>query len=196
MYSTLFVNFTNGSWRLSLFRSRPGPRVQLNPVSTLAAGRNSTPRLRYLFIGGAEPIDRYECGGYHPVQIGHVLGPSSRYLVVHKLGFGGYSTSWLARGRESRRRLVAMKVAAAAPQATNSIDDEERILRRLRSAQVDLPGKLHATRELIDAFSLDGPKGTHKCLVTGPGRASVHDSREASYWLLFQLEVARSIAAS
>jgi len=158
--------------------------------------KNNTKReLQYQFIDGAELIDRYEPGGYHPIQIGDALGPGSRYLIIHKLGFGGYSTSWLAQDRENDQRLVAIKIAAAAPQATNSINDEERILRRLQSAQVDLPGKLYATRKLIDGFSLDGPNGTHRCLVMEPGRASVHDSREASYWLLFQPEVARSVAA-
>ena len=37
----------------------------------------------------------YRPGGYHPVHLGDVY--RERYRVIHKLGFGAYSTVWLAR---------------------------------------------------------------------------------------------------
>lgn len=37
---------------------------------------------------------RYCPGGYHPIQLGDVL--ADRYRVKRKLGFGIYSTVWLA----------------------------------------------------------------------------------------------------
>lgn len=43
----------------------------------------------------AEPIERYRTGGYLPVHLGDIF--NDRYKVMHKLGWGGYSTVWLAR---------------------------------------------------------------------------------------------------
>jgi hypothetical protein len=42
-----------------------------------------------------ENPDGYRDGGYHPVHLGDVY--QQRYRVIHKLGFGSYSTVWLAR---------------------------------------------------------------------------------------------------
>lgn len=44
----------------------------------------------------AEPLHRYQKGGYHPVHIGDLLN-NGRYKILHKLGWGGYSTVWAAR---------------------------------------------------------------------------------------------------
>lgn len=38
----------------------------------------------------------YRPGGFHPVAIGDSLS-ADRYIIYHKLGFGGSSTIWLAR---------------------------------------------------------------------------------------------------
>jgi hypothetical protein len=43
----------------------------------------------------AEDPARYCSGGYHPVRLGDVY--NDRYQVLRKLGFGLYSTVWLAR---------------------------------------------------------------------------------------------------
>lgn len=47
----------------------------------------------------AEPLHRYQRGGYHPVHLGDCFeGTKGRtYRVLHKLGWGGYSTVWAAR---------------------------------------------------------------------------------------------------
>ena len=42
-----------------------------------------------------EDPSRYCPGGYHPVRIGEVY--ADRYKVIQKLGFGRYSTVWLAQ---------------------------------------------------------------------------------------------------
>lgn len=42
-----------------------------------------------------ENRDRYVPGGYHPTYLGEML--NKRYQVVQKLGFGLYSTVWLAK---------------------------------------------------------------------------------------------------
>lgn len=54
---------------------------------------------KYPDIGGVMPherLERYMAGGFHPVAIGDTFC-DGRYTVRDKLGFGGYSTVWLAR---------------------------------------------------------------------------------------------------
>jgi hypothetical protein len=43
-----------------------------------------------------EPIERYVAGGFHPVDLGDTFGDGRRYIVRHKLGYGGFSTVWPA----------------------------------------------------------------------------------------------------
>jgi hypothetical protein len=56
------------------------------------------------------------------------------------------------------------------------------------------PGKAFIPK-LLDDFNVQGPNGTHRCLVTTPARMSISDAREASFKQLFQHPVARAIAA-
>ena len=43
-----------------------------------------------------EDWEDYVKGGYHPVHIGDTFS-DGRYIVVRKLGWGHFSTVWLAR---------------------------------------------------------------------------------------------------
>ena len=45
-----------------------------------------------------EDFFAYRPGGYHPVTLGDTL-KNNRYKIVHKLGYGGFSTVWLAKDR-------------------------------------------------------------------------------------------------
>jgi hypothetical protein len=47
----------------------------------------------------AEPLHRYKPGGYHPLVLGEVLN-NGRYKIIHKLGWGGYSTTWAAKDQQ------------------------------------------------------------------------------------------------
>lgn len=65
-----------------------------------SAGRSYTSSIRpgetqYRLIEDVEDLNGYCPGGYHPVWIGDKLH-DGRYEIVHKLGYGGYSTIWLA----------------------------------------------------------------------------------------------------
>lgn len=51
----------------------------------------------------AEPAYRYRPGGYHPVHLGDTLS-EDRYKILHKLGWGGYSTVWAAQDQRSVAR--------------------------------------------------------------------------------------------
>jgi serine/threonine protein kinase len=56
-------------------------------------------------LDNVEEAEKYHAGGFHPVQ-------PKRYRVIHKLGFGGFSTTWLVND-EQHHRLVALKVLTA-----------------------------------------------------------------------------------
>lgn len=46
-----------------------------------------------------ENLDRYEAGGFNPVRLGDKL-KDGQYRILRKLGYGLYSTVWLAHDRE------------------------------------------------------------------------------------------------
>lgn len=56
----------------------------------------ATPPGSYSCEVDAEPLERYHVGGYHPTHLGDIFR-SGRYKILHKLGWGGYATVWLAR---------------------------------------------------------------------------------------------------
>lgn len=144
----------------------------------------STPPIRYRYIPEVETIDDYRPGGYHPIQINDSLH-DDRYRIVHKLGHGSFSTVWLALDQESSE-YVAVKIGTA-----DADQHEADILCQLATASIDEPS-IHT---VIDQFSIHGPNGTHPAFVTTPARCSLTVAKEESDSRLFQLDVARSLAA-
>ncbi|KID88401.1 protein kinase domain protein, partial [Metarhizium majus ARSEF 297] len=144
-------------------------------------------------IDDAEPFYRYGPGGYHPVAIGDRLG--GHYHVLQKLGHGSYSTVWLARD-EVLQRLVAVKVCTA-----DASPRESEILSLLRHLpKVDGDGNDDALGRgmmpiLLNTFHINGPHGTHTCLVTDVGRCSVSEAVRRACYAPLMLPVARAIAA-
>lgn len=119
--------------------------------------------LDFYFAGpDVESPDRYRPGGYHPVHLGDVY--HQRYRVIHKLGFGTYSTVWLARDLQSvsRTRYVALKFAVAELTGTNN---EIKIYRHLASKAGMHPGS-ERVLALLDHFRVEGPNGEHDVLVS------------------------------
>ncbi|KAI1198835.1 kinase-like protein [Nemania serpens] len=149
--------------------------------------------ITYNFIEDVEDVSKYCPGGFHPTYIGDTL-KDRRYRIVHKLGYGSYSTIWLALDT-LRRQYVAIKICSA-----NTSEDsvEEKILQHLsntkRESLAAHPGK-DLVQSVVDAFDLRGPNGHHKCLVMPPAMVSVRDAKEASYSRLFRPNIARSIIA-
>lgn len=57
---------------------------------------------------GSSSCNPVVAGGYHPVKVGE-LYKQGQYVVLHKLGWGHFSTVWLVKD-VSTEQLYAMKV--------------------------------------------------------------------------------------
>ncbi|KAF4509999.1 hypothetical protein G6O67_001928 [Ophiocordyceps sinensis] len=113
-----------------------------------------------------EGRDAYRPGGFHPVYIGDVY--HDRYKAMNKIGYGVYSTVWLARDLRASagnaREFVALKVLTAESYGSGRDIFERDILKHLRAQDHDQLGYSHVCH-LVDDFEHEGPNGTHVCLV-------------------------------
>lgn len=102
-------------------------------------------------------------GGYHPTFIGEVYGRDNEYLIIRKLGWGHFSTVWLAYDN-LKNRHVAIKIVRSSKNYREAAIDEIKILEKINSGANDHPGKKHIV-ELLDHFIHKGPNGDHVCMV-------------------------------
>lgn len=164
----------------------------LTSRNTAGSNESSTDRRpgmsQYRLIEDVEDLDRYHPGGYHPLQVGDALD-NARYRVIDKLGYGGYSTIWLAQDLR-KARYVAVKVITA---DASGYTQEARLISSLGNAP-SRPGR-GVIPPLLDEFWVAGPNGRHKCIVTPPAQMSLFDTKESSKLALFRPKVARSIIA-
>ncbi|XP_037534496.1 SRSF protein kinase 1b isoform X2 [Nematolebias whitei] len=107
-----------------------------------------------------DPND-YCRGGYHHVKIGDLF--SGRYHVIRKLGWGHFSTVWLAWDIQERR-FVAMKVVKSAEHYTETALDEIKLLKSVRNTDPKDPNREKVV-QLLDDFKISGVNGTHVCMV-------------------------------
>ncbi|KAF9446093.1 kinase-like protein [Macrolepiota fuliginosa MF-IS2] len=127
-----------------------------------------------------EDWEDYVKGGYHPVKIGDSFS-DGRYVVVRKLGWGHFSTVWLAKDTKMSRH-VALKVVKSAPRYTETALDEIKLLQRLIISSTPpvqptpdnptpplSPSQTHSGRShvisFLDHFRHKGPNGVHVCMV-------------------------------
>ncbi|KAL8677572.1 MAG: hypothetical protein Q9186_006006 [Xanthomendoza sp. 1 TL-2023] len=146
----------------------------------------------YYWIEEVENVERYRPGGYHPINIDDIFS-SGRYQIVHKLGYGSYSTVWLARDHHNDC-FVALKVIAAQFSVSNTESRILKVLEHQRSTNPDGPGKQYVPKQL-DEFFIDGPNGRHLCLVSEPAGCSISVAKDVSDNWIFPLPIARAIAA-
>ncbi|XP_020503931.2 SRSF protein kinase 1a isoform X3 [Labrus bergylta] len=107
-----------------------------------------------------DPND-YCKGGYHHVKVGDLY--NGKYHVIRKLGWGHFSTVWLAWDIQVKR-FVAMKVVKSAEHYTETAVDEIKLLRSVRESDPDDP-KREMVVQLLDDFKISGVNGTHVCMV-------------------------------
>lgn len=175
--------------RTPLLRNQRRLAWTTTPSSSMATKDESSAPCLYEPLEGVERLENYRPGGYHPVHIGdHFHG---RYRVVHKLGYGTYSTTWLARDEQSNK-YVAVKISTADSNPKEA-DIVSSLTCRHRSADNDLAEAM--VPSILDRFTVQGPNGEHACYVTPPARASLSALKDGSWVRLFQLDVARALAA-
>ncbi|XP_024986746.1 SRSF protein kinase 3-like [Cynara cardunculus var. scolymus] len=107
-----------------------------------------------------EDMDSYRKGGYHAVRIGDSFA-SGRFLAQRKLGWGQFSTVWLAYDTQTSK-YVALKIQKSAPEFVQAALHEIEIL----SAIVENdPKNEKCVVQLVDHFKHRGPNGQHSCMV-------------------------------
>ncbi|KAG6287050.1 hypothetical protein E4U46_004381 [Claviceps purpurea] len=111
-----------------------------------------------------EEPDNYKPGGYHPVSLGDTFD-SKRYTILRKLGYGLYSTVWLARDSKCQR-FVALKVLRADCYGRPHHAFEREVLEKIRevSRESSHEGPNYLS-PLLDQFTHRGPNGDHVCLT-------------------------------
>ncbi|KAL4807447.1 hypothetical protein BDV18DRAFT_158665 [Aspergillus unguis] len=143
---------------------------------------------RIVPIRVVEFLEFYPKRRFHPVHLNDTF-QGGRYEVIRKLGFGSFSTVWLARDSKLDR-YVALKIGQAETSPTIEMD----IYKRLKHTKaLSHPGRTHYL-PLLDKFRFTGPSGIHETLVYEPMAASVQEVKD----LLFgdsplPLGMARSI---
>lgn len=109
-----------------------------------------------------EDPEDYKYGGYHPAYIGETYH-DGRYTLVRKLGWGHFSTVWLAKDSKLNMH-VAMKIVRSAQGYRETAVDEIKLLSKINMTDKDHPGHEYLIK-LIDYFDHNGPNGTHICIV-------------------------------
>jgi serine/threonine-protein kinase SRPK3 len=130
-----------------------------------------------------EGMEDYKVGGYHPVHVGEVY--LHRYLIMQKLGWGHFSTVWLAKDLKYST-FVAIKIQKSAQHYLEAAYDEVEILQELEKHNydpeweesvkeywTDNPEKVkHGIErdhsqvvQLLNSFIHHGPNGKHFCMV-------------------------------
>ncbi|XP_042043213.1 SRSF protein kinase 1-like isoform X1 [Salvia splendens] len=107
-----------------------------------------------------EGTEDYRRGGYHAVRIGDTF-KHGRYVVQSKLGWGHFSTVWLAWDIQKSIH-VALKVQKSAQHYTEAAMDEITILKEIDEGD---PEDKKCVVKLLDHFKHSGPNGQHVCMV-------------------------------
>eukprot|EP00826_Nyctotherus_ovalis_P034862 TRINITY_DN2941_c0_g1_i13.p2 TRINITY_DN2941_c0_g1~~TRINITY_DN2941_c0_g1_i13.p2 ORF type:complete len:483 (-),score=176.81 TRINITY_DN2941_c0_g1_i13:703-2151(-) len=125
-----------------------------------------------------ESIEDYKIGGYHPVHVGEVF--MERYVTIQKLGWGHFSTVWLAKDL-SYNTFVALKIQKSASNYMEAAYDEVEILEQVssywkkeewtHSAEKYLAPNFKPNMnschcvQLLNSFLHAGPNGKHFVMV-------------------------------
>lgn len=88
---------------------------------------------------------------------------NQKYHVIRKLGWGHFSTVWLAWDIQEKR-FVAMKVVKSAEHYTETAMDEIKLLKTVRNTDPNDPSRERVV-QLLDDFKISGVNGTHVCMV-------------------------------
>ena len=126
----------------------------------------------------AEALDQCCPGGYHPIHLDDLVN-DGQYEVLNKLGFGSFSTVWLAQDIQwaapllLHRLIFSLKCQKSVQCGDQVIvaSGSEAHYRELQTmwwigetGDPHHPGRKHVS-QLLDWFYHDGPNIRHLCLV-------------------------------
>ncbi|EGX95812.1 protein kinase [Cordyceps militaris CM01] len=142
----------------------------------------TTPTKNFHRVPDATPIEeellpRYKAEDYYPVTTDQTL--NSQYRIICKLGRGVGSTVWLAKDvKTSQYRAVKVCTRTTDGAVPAQASQEIGVAGYLQTAPVqEHPGR-RSVRTAIDSFTLNGPHGTHTCLVYVPQGMTFTELRE------------------
>ncbi|KAK4583710.1 hypothetical protein RGQ29_021723 [Quercus rubra] len=107
-----------------------------------------------------EAMDWYRKGGYHAVRVGDQFA-GGRYIAQRKLGWGQFSTVWLAYDTRTSD-FVALKIQKSAAQFAEAALHEIEVLSAIANGD---PSNSKYVVRLVDQFKHTGPNGQHLCMV-------------------------------
>ncbi|KAL5041284.1 hypothetical protein BDW71DRAFT_192107 [Aspergillus fruticulosus] len=164
----------------SCSRSRSRSRSQSLSESLSSISPESRPSTKLQLVERViEPLDYYSSRRFHPVHLMDTF-QGTRYRVFRKLGYGSFSTVWLARDARFGR-FVALKVGQAEIESSSASTEETCIYQLLAETKFPShPGCNHYL-PLLDHFRFTGPNGTHQALVYEPMSGSVTEVKEALF---------------
>ncbi|KAK2752471.1 hypothetical protein FQN54_008133 [Arachnomyces sp. PD_36] len=141
-------------------------------MASIASPARSFPNSGFQRIDNSQKIDEekfpdYLEERYYPVRIGESF--NSRYQVITKLGFGAGSTVWLCRDLVEHRFLT-LKVNVRSRRANPEI-----LLSEHMKSIEEVHGGEKYVRRVIDSFDVDGPHGTHCCLLYEPAGIDINE---------------------
>ncbi|KAI9511789.1 kinase-like protein [Russula earlei] len=110
------------------------------------------------------PAD-YNNGGYLQVKLSDPF-KDGRYTIVRKLGWGHFSTVWLAKDSLENRHS-ALKIVKSAGRYTETALDEIKLLRQITNASPSHPGRAHIV-SFLDSFTHTISSTSHICIAFEP----------------------------
>lgn len=113
-----------------------------------------------------ESFKDYGPGGYHPAFKGEEY-KDGHYVLVRKLGWGHFSTVWLARDLHAANTTqhVALKIVRSDRIYSEAAQDEIKLLKRIRSQNERGHAGSDYILKLLDNFYHKGPNGDHIVMV-------------------------------
>ncbi|KAK3661149.1 hypothetical protein LTR56_000272 [Elasticomyces elasticus] len=142
--------------------SRPSLGVEARRHLRVTASPPDFARIDANSLIEEETFPNYQAHWYYPVTIGQTF--NNRYRVVAKLGYGSASTVWLCRDTHSRSDktvYVALKIYINCSKWHRS---ELLVYEHINNLDTEHGGQ-NDVRKMLAHFILQGPYGSHVCLV-------------------------------